>query len=208
MSEDAADRGPVSSSAAHKKALRLEYVTVAWNSTEAVITLVLGVIAKSWALIAFGLDSLIELFASGVVIWHMRDEDAARHIGRTRRALRLVAVAFFALAVFLTVMSIRNLAVGNRPEESPIGIAYIAVTAIVMFVLARLKGVVAKEIGAGPMAAEAHLSYLDGFLASAVLVALVLNATLDWWWADSIAALVVAAFAFTEGWEHWEESSE
>lgn len=189
----------------YRRGVRLEYATIAWNVSEAVVTLVLGFMAQSWALIAFGLDSLIELFASGVVVWHMRDEEASRHVGRTKRAMRLVSVAFLTLAVFLTVMSLRNLAGGSRPEETPIGIAYIALTAVVMFVLAKLKGDVARDIDAGPMAAEAHLSLLDGFLATTVLLALVLNSALDWWWADSLAALAVAAFAFNEGREHWEQ---
>jgi hypothetical protein len=80
------------------KALRLEYVTIAWNSVEAVVTLGLGFMARSWALIAFGLDSMIELFASGVVVWHMRDEETVRHAGRTSKAMRLVAGAFFGRA--------------------------------------------------------------------------------------------------------------
>lgn len=191
----------------HRKALRLECATIAWNSTEAVITLVLGFMARSWALIAFGLDSLIELFASGVVVWHMQDEESSRHAGRTRRALRMVSVAFFGLAGFLAAVSIANLIGGSRPEETIAGIVYIALTAVVMFILAWLKGRVARDLEVGPMAAEAHLSLLDGFLASTVLVALVLNATVEWWWADSAAALVVAAFAFVEGREHWEESA-
>lgn len=194
--------------AGHRKALRLTYATIAWNSVEAVVTLVLGFMAQSLALIAFGLDSIIELFASGVVVWHMRDEKAARHVGRTRTALRLVSVAFLGLALFLTVVSIRNLAIGSRPEDSPIGIAYLALTAVVMFVLAKLKGAVARQIDAGPLAAEAHLSLLDGFLAIAVLLALALNMAFNWWWADSVAALVVVGFALTEAWEHWEESRE
>ena len=191
----------------HRRALRLEYVTIVWNSTEAVITIVLGLIARSWALIAFGLDSLIELFASGVVVWQLRDRGPRLDAERARRALRMVAIAFLGLAVFLVAVSARNLAAGIRPESSPIGIAYIALTAVVMFVLARLKGAVARDLEAGAMAAEAHLSMLDGFLAAAVLVALVLNAALDWWWADQLAALVVAVFAFREGREHWEEST-
>lgn len=190
--------------AGHRRGLRLEYVTIGWNTVEAAVTLVLGAMAQSWALIAFGLDSLIELFASGVVVWHMRDEVAARHAARTQRALRLVAFSFFTLGVFLGVVSVRNLVIGNRPDETPLGIAYIALTAVVMFFLAKRKGEVAKDIGAGPLSAEAHLSLLDGFLASAVLVALVLNAALGWWWADPLAALAVAGFAFAEGWEHWE----
>lgn len=185
--------------------MRLEYATIAWNVAEAVVTLVLGFMARSWALIAFGLDTLIELFASGVVVWHMRDEAASRVVERTARATRLVSTAFFGVAVFLTVMSVRNLAIGNRPDESPFGIAYIALTAVVMFVLAKLKSDVAGDIEASPLAAEARLSLLDGFLAAAVLLALVLNTAFEWWWADSLAALVVAAFAFNEGREHWGE---
>ncbi len=196
---------PDQAEAWHRKALRLEYATIAWNSAEAVITLVLGFMARSLALIAFGLDSIVELFASVVVVWHMRDSARANHADRTRLALRLVSVAFFGLAVFLAIASIWSLVTAARPDESPVGIVYLALTAVVMFTLARLKGTVARQLDARPLAAEAHVSMLDGFLASAVLLALVSNATLDWWWADSGAALIVAGFAFAEGWEHWGE---
>ena len=123
---------PDQAEAWHRKALRLEYATIAWNSAEAVITLVLGFMARSLALIAFGLDSIVELFASVVVVWHMRDSARANHADRTRLALRLVSVAFFGLAVFLAIASIWSLVTAARPDESPVGIVYLALTAVVI----------------------------------------------------------------------------
>ena len=190
---------PAEAATWYRKALRLEYATIGWNSTEAVITLVLGFMARSLALIAFGLDSIIELFASAVVVWHMRSPARADHADRTRLALRLVSGAFFGLSLFLAIAAIQSLITAARPEESPVGIVYLALTAVVMFTLARLKATVARQLDAGPLAAEAHVSMLDAFLASAVLLALVANAAVGWWWADSGAALVVAGFALAGG---------
>jgi divalent metal cation (Fe/Co/Zn/Cd) transporter len=142
------------------------------------------------------------------VVWHVRDLDDLEDHHRNRRALRLVAGAFFALGVFLVATSVERLISGDRPDESPIGIAYLAFAALVMFGLAWAKHRVAVKLGNDPLAAEARLSFLDGLLASGILLALVLTAVLDWWWADPGAGLLVALIAFNEGKEHWEEEGE
>lgn len=189
------------------RGLRLEWATNGWNAMEVVVTIALGWQARSLALIAFGLDSLVEIFASTVVIWNLRDD---RHDPGDRRihlALRLIAGAFWTLAAFLTVMSVRSLALGDRPDESPLGVAYLAITAIVMFGLARLKRTTASELGSETLRAEAAMTFLDGCLSTGILTALVLNAQLGWWWTDATAALVVAGFAVNEGVEHWRTSA-
>jgi divalent metal cation (Fe/Co/Zn/Cd) transporter len=189
------------------RGLRLEWATNGWNAMEVVVTISLGWQAGSLALIAFGLDSLIEIFASTVVIWNLKDDRHDPGDERIHRALRLIAGAFWTLAAFLTVMSVRSLVLGERPEESPLGIAYLAITAVVMFGLARLKRATASELGSETLVAEASMTFLDGCLSAGILIALTLNALLGWWWTDATAALVVAGFAVNEGVGQWRASA-
>jgi divalent metal cation (Fe/Co/Zn/Cd) transporter len=190
---DGAEPDPSASTAT---ARRLELATIGWNVLEVFVTIGLGIAAGSLALIAFGLDSIAEIFASGAVLWHLRgDQDT----GRTRRALRMVAVAFFVLAAVLLAAGIRNLVTEHRPDESPIGIAYLAVTACVMFGLAVAKRRVSVEIHNHPLVHEARVTFLDGLLASAILLALVSNVAFGWWWTDPVAAILVAVIAIFEG---------
>jgi divalent metal cation (Fe/Co/Zn/Cd) transporter len=184
--------------------LLLEYGTMAWNTGEAVLTIALGSVAGSLALIGFGTVSVVELFASGVVVWHVRSDEAKR-AGRTRLALRLIAVAFVALAVALVVAAGNDLLSGRRAGESPWGIAYLAITAVVMFGLAILKRRTAIQLGSEPLQSEATVTFLDGILSVTTLGGLALNATLGWWWADPTAAVIVALAAINEGREIWSE---
>jgi len=190
-----------------RRGIRLEWATTAWNAMEVVVTISLGVAAHSLALVAFGLDSMIEVFASTVVIWHLREgRDPAPH--RTRLAFRLIAVAFFALTGFLLVASVRSLVIGTQPEDSVAGIAYLAVTAAVMFSLAVVKRRTARQIGNGPLEAEASMTFLDGCLCLCILSALAVNVLFGWWWADGLAALAIAAFAAREGSSSLQEAHE
>ena len=150
---------------------------------------------------------MVELFASGVVVWHLhhpgRDSDRV-----TAQALRLVAWAFFILAVVLTIGAVSALATSSAPDESPLGIAYLAVTAVVMLSLGAAKRSTGRRLGSEPLAAEARMSIIDAALAVGVLIGLALNTLLGWWWADPIAALLVAAAALREGFENLEEAGE
>ncbi|MGZ4690487.1 MAG: cation transporter [Acidimicrobiia bacterium] len=190
-----------------RRGVRLEWATNGWNLMEVVVTISLGLQAGSLALIAFGLDSIVEIFASTVVIRNLRDERFDPGDQRVHRSLRLIAVAFWALAAFLVVISVRGLLRGDRPDSSPFGIAYLAITAFVMFGLARLKRVTAAGFQNETLHAEAGMTFLDGCLSTGILIALVLNSWLGWWWSDAAAALLVAAFAVNEGVEHWRESA-
>lgn len=192
--------------APERRALVLEYATVAWNVGEAVITIALGSIAGSLALISFGTVSVIEVFASSVVVWHLKTPDDADHAARTGLALRLIASAFGFLALALVIAAINDLASGRRAGESPWGIAYLAVTALVMFGLALLKRKTATQLGSDPLASEATVTFLDGILSATTLVGLALNAYIGWWWADPVAGLLVAVAASNEARETWEES--
>ena len=174
---------------------RLQTATIVWNLIEVFITVTLGMLAASLALVAFGLDSLIEVFASLVVLWHMNDTQSSH---RDRRARNLVAAAFALLALSLTIAGTRALLTGAEPDSSPIGIAYLAITAVVMFTLAAWKARIGKRLDNEPFLAEARMTYLDGWLATAILTALALNAIAGWWWTDPIAALIVAVIAARE----------
>lgn len=181
-----------------RRALRLEYATIVWNLGEAVLTIGLGIAARSLALIGFGTDSIIEMFASSVVVWHVRPRHEVDQPGRTRLALHLVAVAFVVLAIVLSLVAVRDLVTGRRAGESPFGIAYLAVTALVMFALAIAKRRTAAELDSAPLQSEASMTFLDGILSIATLAGLALNAVFGWWWADPAAALIVALAAFNE----------
>ena len=179
-----------------RRAKHLEIATIVWNVLEVFVTIGLGIAAGSLALIAFGLDSVAEILASGAVLWHLRGAGGPE---RARRALRLVALAFFALAAVLLAGGIRNLVVEQRPDDSPLGIAYLAITAGVMFGLAVAKRRLSATVESHPLVHEARVTFLDGILATSVLLALTVNAVFDWWWADPIAAILVAVVAIVEG---------
>jgi divalent metal cation (Fe/Co/Zn/Cd) transporter len=185
-----------------RSAVRLEALTVAWNVLEVGVTIALGIAAGSLALVAFGLDSVIEICASVAVLWQLRTGTA----GRTLRAMAVVGLAFFALAVILIGAAIETLAVGREAGESPLGAAYLAVTAIVMFSLATAKRRLGVRLGNHPLATEARITFLDGILATGVLLALVVNLAFGWWWADPIAAAVVGVAAIPEGVDAWRDS--
>jgi divalent metal cation (Fe/Co/Zn/Cd) transporter len=188
------------------RGLRLVWATIVWNLFEVFITIGLGIAAGSIALVAFGTDSMVEVFASLVVVWHSRDLLVMEENARTRRSLMLIAAAFVGLGVLLAIGAVLRLAAGTVPDESPLGIAYLGITALVMLTLAVFKHQTGKQLGSEPLIAEARITYLDALLAVSVLISLVLNAALGWWWADPAAALGVAAIALREGREHWEKA--
>ncbi|MFV9673663.1 MAG: cation transporter [Acidimicrobiia bacterium] len=191
-----------------RRGLRLEYATIGWNVGEAVLTISLGVAAASLALVGFGMVSIVEVFASGVVVWHLLPGHDVDDSGRTRLALRLTAGAFAALSVVLVVGAVRDLVSGRIAGESPWGIVYLAVTAFVMFGLAVVKRRTADALDSVPLRSEATMTFLDGILSIATLAGLALNAYVGWWWADPAAALLVALAAANEARENWAEASE
>ena len=187
-------------------AFRLEYFTIAWMVVEAGVAITSGIIAHSIALIAFGLDSLIELFAALVVIWQLRGV-AEEQEAKEDVALRLIAITFFALAAYVSAEAIYDLVRGSRPEVSIAGIALAAAAIVVMPVLSFLKKRLGRRLGNSALVADGAESLFCGLLAAVLLVGLALNAAFGWWWADAVAALVVAVFAVREGIEAWVETS-
>jgi len=180
-----------------RRGLRLEYATLGWNVVEIGFLVYAAIAARSVALAGFALDSCIEIFASVVVVWQLRgDVDPARE----RRAEHLIGVAFFALAIYLVGQTIVTLALGVRPESSPLGMAWLAATCVVMFSLAAAKARTGRELGNRVLRSEAKVTVVDATLAAAVLVGLALNATMGWWWADIAAGVVVIGYGLREGW--------
>lgn len=177
-----------------KRGFALEYTTLGWNVAGVVILAVAAFGARSVALAGFGLDSLVEIGASVVVIWELSGTGEQRQ----RRALRLIGAAFIALALYLLVQSTLVLAVGYHPRHSPLGIVWTAVTAAVMFALAAGKARTGTELGNPVLTTEGKVTLVDGVLAAAVLAGLALNAGLGWWWADPLAGYVLVYYAVRE----------
>ena len=172
----------------------LEGVTLSWNVAGIVVLAVAAVAARSVALAGFGLDSLIEIGASTVVLWELSGSGE----GRQRRALRLIGGAFLALAAYLTIQSVLVLVTGYRRGHSVLGISWTAVTAAAMFALAAGKARTGRALGNPVLITEGRVTLVDGILAVAVLAGLVLNAVAGWWWADPLAALVIVFYALRE----------
>jgi divalent metal cation (Fe/Co/Zn/Cd) transporter len=177
--------------------LRLEYATLSWNAVAVPMLLVAAWGSGSIAAIAFALDSAIEIAASTVVVWELRGEAGEREA----RALRLVAFAFFAVALYLVVQFVVAMVAGDEPSASVLGIAWTAATVLVMLVLARGKQRVGVALGNRVLQSEAKVTLVDAALAAVVLAGLVLSAALGWWWADPVASLAIVGYALREGWE-------
>jgi divalent metal cation (Fe/Co/Zn/Cd) transporter len=172
----------------------LEYLTLSWNVAGIVVLAIAAVAARSVALAGFGLESLIEIGASTVVIWELSGTAGERQ----RRGLRLIGYAFAVLAVYLLAQSTIVLAVGYHPRHSPLGIAWTAVTAVVMFALAAGKTSTGRALGNPVLRTEGRVTTIDGILAVAVLAGLILNAAAGWWWADPAAGYVLVYYAARE----------
>jgi divalent metal cation (Fe/Co/Zn/Cd) transporter len=177
-----------------RRGFLLEYATLGWNVVGIVVLAFAAIAARSVALAGFGLDSLIEIGASIVVVWELSGGGQARR----RRALRMIGVAFGVLAVYLLVQSTVVLVTGFRPRHSPAGIAWTAVTAMVMFALAAGKTRTGTALGNPVLATEGRVTMIDGILAMAVLVGLLLNTVFGWWWADPLAGYVLVFYALRE----------
>jgi divalent metal cation (Fe/Co/Zn/Cd) transporter len=182
-----------------RRATRLEQLTVAWNIIEGVVAIASGAVAGSIALIGFGLDSFVEVFAATVVLWQLHRV----HHDRQQRALRLIAWSFCALAAYVTVNSIYDLVTDSQPSTSTPGIVVAVVSLAVMPVLAVAKRRTGRAMASVTVVADSAQTLLCTYLSAVLLAGLVLNATIGWWWADPVAGLVIAALAIREGREAW-----
>jgi divalent metal cation (Fe/Co/Zn/Cd) transporter len=182
-----------------RRGLYLEYTTLLWNVMGVVIVLIAAFASNSVALAGFGLDSLIEIFASLVVVWQLKGINQPRE----KLALHLIGTAFLALALYVLVQSARTLLTQAYPGVSVLGIVWLAATLVMMLTLAWGKYRVGTQLGNPVLLTEGRVTLVDAYLAAAVLVGLVLNALAGWWWADPLAGLVIVFYGIKEGWEAW-----
>lgn len=181
---------------------RLEYVTVGWNSLEALASIVAGVLAGSIALVGFGLDSVIETSSGAAMLWRLghRHEQSAESRERAERiALRVIGLSFLALALYVLVDAVHSLWTREAPNESILGIVIAVLSLIVMPLLARAKRKIAKALGSNALHADSRQTDLCAYLSAILLAGLVLNATVGWWWADPVAGLVMVPIIAREG---------
>ncbi len=176
---------------------RLEYLTLAWNSLEAVAAIAAGLISGSIALVGFGLDSVIECFSGGVLLWRLRAGEEGER--RERMALRLVGVSFIALAIYVAYDAISSLARHETPEKSWFGVAVAMASLIAMPLLARAKRRVASQLNSGALHADSRQTDICAYLSAILLGGLLLNALLHWWWADPLAGLIMVPIIGREG---------
>jgi divalent metal cation (Fe/Co/Zn/Cd) transporter len=197
------DRG-----AAVRRARFLNRLTVGWNVVEGVVALTAGVVAGSVSLVGFGLDSGIEVTASLILAWRLAQERKGGCMAASdRRATRLIAVSFGALAAYVAVQGVTDLVTGAKPESSVVGVVLTALSLAVMPTLARAKRRLAPALGSRAVASEANQTSLCAALSAVALVGLGLNATAGWWWADPVAALVIGGLAANGAVRTWRAES-
>ena len=177
-----------------RRGRQLEYLTIGWNSLEAVIAVGAGLVAGSVALVGFGFDSVIEVSSGAILLWRLSGDDA-----REKIALRLVGVSFLALAAYVAFDAAKSLWFRESPEESYIGIALAALSLIVMPILARAKRRVAANLNSRALAADSRQTDICAYLSAILLAGLTLNALFGWWWADPVAAFVMIPIIAKEG---------
>lgn len=184
----------------HRRVRFIVAFTITYNVLEAAIAIWAGVLASSAALIGFGLDSVVEVLSAVAVAWQFTRKDPERWEKATVRAIGL---AFFALAAYVTIDAILSLVSRDAPEHSPLGLGITALSLLVMPALAWYETRTGRELGSKSVLADAKQLLLCVYLSGAVFIGLILNSIFGWWWADSVAALVVAALAVREGIEAW-----
>jgi divalent metal cation (Fe/Co/Zn/Cd) transporter len=186
-----------------RRGRQLEYFTVAWNLLEALASIVAGVLAGSIALVAFGLDSVIETVSGIALIWRLRHSNDAAHRRENSEkiALRIVGICFVLLSLYVLVDSAHALITREAPERSIVGIIIAVVSVIAMPLLARAKRKVAVAISSNALHADSRQTDLCAYLSAIVLVGLSLNALLGWWWADPVAGLLMVPIIAREGHE-------
>lgn len=193
------------------RALVLVWIGFLWNILEAGVALWSGAVAGSVALIAFGLDSLIELFAGGVLIWHLKREwqGQEHEEAAEKKATRLIGISFFVLSAYIAIQAVATL-LGwlSEPRPSLVGIGLVIASALVMTTIFFPKLSLAKKLGSRALRGEAIESLVCDLQDLTLLVGLGLNALWGWWWADPVAALLLIPWLLKEGREAWREAGE
>ena len=193
---------PESRSALVRRGQKLSRITLAYNSLEGLISILIGALAGSISLVGFGADSVIEVSSSVAALWRLRsDADPAQRLRTERLTLRLIGASFLALAIYVVVDAMRSLYLHEKPEKTLPGIAIAAASVVVMPMLARAKRRVAVALGSRALTADAMQTTLCTWLSAIVLVGVGLNAFLGWWWADPVAAICMTPIIAKEGLE-------
>lgn len=185
-----------------RRARMLAWGGNAWHLVEFAIAVSAGIAAGSVALVAFGVDSLIEVAAGLTIVWRFSGSRLGSATSE-RRAQQLIALSYFVLAAYVAVESVRDLVGGHEPGVSWVGIGLAAVTAPTMPLLARAKRRVGHALGSAATVGEGGQNLICAYLSIALLVGLLANALFGWWWADPAAALLIGAVAIREGVETW-----
>jgi divalent metal cation (Fe/Co/Zn/Cd) transporter len=183
-----------------RRGLALNYLTIGYNVLEAVVAIGAGIVSGSVALLGFGLDSVIEVTASGAAQWRLRaDIDASRRERVEHLTLRIIGWSFLALAVYVALDSANALLRREAPERSVVGLVLLALSAVVMPILARAKRTVARAMTSRALEADAMQTSLCAYLSVIALAGVAANAGLGWWWADPVAALAMVPIIAREG---------
>lgn len=177
----------------------LEYLTIGWNSLEAIAALVAALLAGSIALVAFGFDSLIEVASSSALLWRLRLDAPERRERAEARALRVVGILFLLLAAYVLFDSVKSLIALRPPRASYLGIGVTVAALVVMPLLAQGKRKVAAAINSRAMKADSRQTDVCFYLSAITLAGLALNALVGWWWADPVAALLMTPLIAREG---------
>jgi divalent metal cation (Fe/Co/Zn/Cd) transporter len=182
------------------RGMRLEYVTVGWNVLEGLVAMLSGFAAGSVALIGFGVDSAIESGSGGILLWRLRAEQRGKNVEEVEKiALKMVAVSFFLLAAYVTFDATKTLMEKEQPRRSLIGIAISVLSLILMPLLAKAKRRTASQLNSAALHADSRQTSICAYLSAILVGGLLLNATLGWWWADPLAALVMVPIIVQEG---------
>lgn len=177
--------------------------TISYNVIEAVVAIAAGSVASSGALVAFGLDSVIEVASAAAVAWQFSARDPEVVERRERRALRMIALSFFALALYVSVDSVAALLGGGEAEHSTPGLILAALSLVIMPVLSYAQRRAGRELGSASAVADSKQTLLCTYLSAVLLAGLAVNSLFGWAWADPVAALVIAGVAVKEGLEAW-----
>ena len=183
-----------------RRGLWLEYLTLVWNSLEALVAIAAGIIAGSIALVGFGFDSVVECASGSVLVWRLRTDAEVHRRERVEQiSLKLVGISFLLLATYIAYEAIENLLARKAPEHSLAGILLAITSLLVMPLLARAKRRVAQNLNSSAMHADSRQTDLCAYLSAILLGGLVLNATVGWWWADPMAAIIMVPIIVREG---------
>jgi len=196
----------------HRRGLKLEWFTVAWNVIEGIVAIAAGIATGSVSLVAFGADSFIEVISALALLWRLRKAgphaSAEERGAAEQRALYLVAATFFLLAAYITYEAVGALLYRDGPENSTVGLVLSVGSLLVMPALAYGKQRTGRELGSEALKADAVETWVCSYLSLALLAGVGLNAAFGWWWADPAGALAMLPVILWQGWETFGEARE